>query len=170
MAWTKEEKEFLIRHYNNGTFKDMAIALDKKESTVRVMAKRLGLSKKEHIEAGKKKCSKCGFISTANTEHFPKDLSKKDGLHNYCKDCHREYRYKKKAGLKKCNNCELVKSKLEFQVRKNNKDGLDTICKDCRRIKQRLYRLKAEREKHYDAIEESKRIERYMKRYGNKWD
>ena len=171
MAWSKEEKEFLIRHYNNGTFKDMAIALDKKESTVRVMAKRLGLSKKEHIEADKKKCSKCGFISPANTEFFPKDTSKKDGLHNYCKICHKEYRYKRKAGLKKCKECNEVKSKLDFQVRKNNKDGLDKICKDCRNKKQRLYRLKQEKESYYEAKEkEFERLERYIKRYGSRWD
>ena len=171
MAWSREEKEFLIRNYNNGTFKEMAIALDKKESTVRVMAKRLGLSKKEHIEADKKKCSKCGFISPANTDFFPKDRSKKDGLHNYCKNCHREYRYKKVVGSKRCNDCKQIKSKLDFQTRKNNKDRLDTICKDCRNTKQRLYRLKQEKESYYKAKEkEFERLERYMKRYGNKWD
>lgn len=143
MAWSKEEKDFLIRAYTDTTFKEIANALDKKESTVRVMAKRLGLTKKEHIEADKKKCSKCGWIYPADTDHFPKDTSKKDGLHNYCKDCHREYRDKKKAGVKKCNKCELNKSKLEFQVRKNNKDGYDNYCKECRNeIQRQQYRNK----------------------------
>ena len=122
MAWTKEEKDYLINMNKVITFKEISIILNKKESTVRVMAKRLGLSKKEHIEADKKKCSKCGFISPANTDFFPKDASKKDGLHNYCKICHREYRYKRKAGLKKCKECNEVKSKLDFQIRKKNED------------------------------------------------
>ena len=170
MAWSKEEKDFLIRAYTDTTFKEIANALDKKESTVRVMAKRLGLTKKEHIEADKKKCSKCDWIYPADTDHFPKDTSKKDGLHNYCKVCHREYRYKKKAGVKKCNNCESIKSKLEFQVRKNNKDGLDNICKECRSIKQKEYQLKSSMEDYFEAREkEAERIERYIKRYGNKY-
>lgn len=171
MAWSKEEKDFLIRAYTDNTFKEIANALDKKESTVRVMAKRLGLTKKEHIEADKKKCAKCSCIYPADTDHFPKDTSKKGGLRNYCKDCHREYRYKKKAGIKKCNECNEIKSKLDFQARKNNKDGLDKICRDCRNTKQRLYRLKLEKERFYESREkEFERLERYMKRYGNKWD
>ena len=163
MTWTKEEKEFLIKHYKKGTFKNISIALDKKESTVRSMAKRLGLTKKEHIEAGKKRCSKCSLIYPADTDHFPKDTSKKDGLHNYCKDCHTQYRYKKKAGVKKCNECNEIKSKLDFQVRKNNKDRLDKICKDCRNKKQRLYRLRLEKEKYYESKEkEFELLERYI--------
>lgn len=140
MAWSREEKEFLINHYSTDDCKTMAIALDKKESTIRVMAKRLGLTKRGNgVEAGKKKCSKCGFIYPANRDHFSKDISKSDGLHYHCKDCQRNYRYIKKAGTKKCNKCELVKSKLQFQVRKNNKDGLDTICKECRNQYQNNY-------------------------------
>ena len=158
MAWTKEEKDYLINMNKVITFKEISIILNKKESTVRVMAKRLGLSKKENIEAGKKKCSKCGFIYPANTKHFPKDISKKDGLHNYCKDCHREYRYKKKAGLKKCNKCELVKCKLEFQVRKNNKDGYDNYCKECRNeIQRQQYRNK----EHYISKNKMEHIKKY---------
>ena len=166
MAWSKEEKDFLVRAYTDDTFKNIAIALDKKESTVRVMAKRLGLSKKENIEADKKKCSKCGVIHPADTNFFPKDKSKNDGLHNYCKDCHRSYRLKKVVGTKKCKICRQTKSKLDFQTRKNNKDRLDTICKHCRNTKQRLYRLKLEKESYYEAKEkEFERLEIYMKRY-----
>lgn len=142
MAWNEEEKDFLIRLYKDSSNKDLSIALNKKENTIRVMAKRLGLTKKNHIEANKKKCAKCEFIYPANTEHFPIDKSKTDNLHNYCKECHRNYRLKKKIGNKKCNKCELIKSKLEFQVRKNNRDGLDTICRECRSIKQREYYIK----------------------------
>lgn len=160
MAWSREEKEFLINHYNNGTYKEMAIALDKKESTIRVMAKRLGLTKRDNcVEAGKKKCSKCGFIYPANTDHFSKDISKSDGLHCHCKDCQREYRFVKKAGTKKCNKCELVKSKLQFQVRKNNKDGLDTICKECRNHYQNNYYKKS-------IYDRDNRKSEHIKKYG----
>lgn len=139
MAWSEQEKEFLIREYKESTFKQIAEVINKKESTVRTMASRLGLTKNGQLEPDKKKCSKCGFIYPKDTDHFPRDTSKKDGLHNYCKECHRVYRYKKKQGTKKCNNCERIKSKLDFRVRKNNKDGLDNICKTCRSIKQREY-------------------------------
>lgn len=165
MAWSEQEKEFLVREYKESTFKQIAEAINKKESTVRVMAKRLGLSKNGNIEADKKKCSKCEFIYPANTDFFPKDNSKKDGLHNHCKDCHREYRYKKKQGVKKCNNCECIKSKLDFQVRKNNKDGLDNICKTCRSVKARKYLRKSKPKGTPE--EERKRLEKYMEKYGH---
>ena len=160
MAWTKEEKDCLINLCKVTTFKEISITLNKKESTVRVMAKRLGLNKKEHVEANQKKCSKCGFVYPASTDYFPKDVSKKDGLHNYCKDCHREYRYKKKAGFKKCNKCELIKCKLEFQVRKNNKDGYDNYCKECRSYMQKKYY----REKEHNYVSKSKL--NHIKKYG----
>jgi hypothetical protein len=44
-----------------------------------------------------KKCSNkdCGEVLPADTDHFPKNKSSRDGLGHWCKKCHSVYRTKK---------------------------------------------------------------------------
>ena len=91
----------------------------------------------------KKRCSKCGKLKDESA--FPKDRTRKDGLHQRCKACKNEYsrqRYKSKqessggkAGdpdLKKCSGCGELKKRSEYSKDRTKKDGLYHLCKVCR--------------------------------------
>ncbi len=90
-----------------------------------------------------KRCSKCGKLK--NESEFPKDRTRKDGLHQRCKACKNSYsrqRYKTKQeskeddveshDLKKCSGCGELKARSEFSKDRTKKDGLYHLCKVCR--------------------------------------
>jgi len=90
-----------------------------------------------------KRCSKCGKLK--NESEFPKDRTRKDGLHQRCKACKNAYsrqRYKTKQefktdtigsnNLKKCSGCGEIKARSEFSKDRTKKDGLYHLCKVCR--------------------------------------
>ncbi len=90
-----------------------------------------------------KRCSKCGKLK--NESDFPKDRTRKDGLHQRCKACKNEYsrqRYQTKQeskgdniesnDLKKCSGCGELKARSEFSKDRTKKDGLYHLCKVCR--------------------------------------
>ena len=90
-----------------------------------------------------KRCSKCGKLKKES--EFPKDKTRKDGLHQRCKACKNAYsrqRYniskgiqKDKAGrgvMKSCSGCGKQKVKSAFSKDRTKKDGLYHLCKVCR--------------------------------------
>lgn len=87
-----------------------------------------------------KRCSNCGKLK--NESEFPKDRTRKDGLHQRCKACKNAYsrrHYKNlldaqesKTGTKKCSGCGKLKKRKEFSKDKTKKDGLYHLCKICR--------------------------------------
>jgi len=90
-----------------------------------------------------KRCSKCGKLKDESA--FPKDRTRKDGLHQRCKACKNEYsrqRYKStqespagKVGnsdLKRCSGCGELKERSEYSKDQTKKDGLYHLCKECR--------------------------------------
>jgi hypothetical protein len=90
-----------------------------------------------------KKCSKCGKLKKESD--FPKDRTRKDGLHQRCKACKNAYsrqRYKTKQGaskgkvenknMKKCSGCGKLKPRSEYSKDRTKKDGLYHLCKVCR--------------------------------------
>jgi len=101
-----------------------------------------------------KRCSKCGKLK--NESEFPKDRTRKDGLHQRCKACKNAYsrqHYKTKQdaqdggtdkGVKKrCSSCGKLKARTEFSKDRTKKDGLYHLCKVCRST----YRRKNKEEK-----------------------
>ena len=96
-----------------------------------------------------KKCSKCG--KTKPESEFPKDRTRKDGLHQRCKACKNAYsrqRYKTKRGassgkvekdnMKRCSGCGQLKTRDEYSKDRTKKDGLYHLCKVCRSSYRRL--------------------------------
>ena len=90
-----------------------------------------------------KRCSKCGKLK--DESEFPKDRTRKDGLHQRCKACKNAYsrqRYKNKQesktdttgnkNLKRCSDCGELKARSEFSKDRTKKDGLYHLCKVCR--------------------------------------
>ncbi|MBW2143413.1 MAG: hypothetical protein JRG75_03325 [Deltaproteobacteria bacterium] len=87
-----------------------------------------------------KKCSKCGKLKRES--EFPKDRTRKDGLHQRCKACKNAYsrqHYKTMQdapgsgpGMKSCSSCEKLKPMSEFSRDRTKKDGLYHLCKVCR--------------------------------------
>ena len=102
-----------------------------------------GLMKKQGKEPIMKKCSKCGKLK--DRSDFPKDRTRKDGLHQRCKACKNAYsrqRYKTKQGvpkgkvesenMKKCSGCGELKPRSDYSKDRTKKDGLYHLCKVCR--------------------------------------
>ncbi|SPD76496.1 hypothetical protein PITCH_A980010 [uncultured Desulfobacterium sp.] len=90
-----------------------------------------------------KRCSECGKLK--NEDSFPKDKTRKDGLHQRCKECKNKYnrkRYKTSQSmkekiaeeevLKSCSRCGELKSVSEFSRDRTKKDGYYHLCKVCR--------------------------------------
>jgi len=90
-----------------------------------------------------KRCSKCGKLK--DESEFPKDRTRKDGLHQRCKACKNEYsrqRYKsnqespegkaENSDLKRCSGCGELKNRSEYSKDRTKKDGLYHLCKVCR--------------------------------------
>ena len=90
-----------------------------------------------------KRCSKCGKLK--DESEFPKDRTRKDGLHQRCKACKNEYsrqRYQSKqespegnaenSDLKRCSGCGELKNRSEYSKDRTKKDGLYHLCKVCR--------------------------------------
>jgi hypothetical protein len=99
--------------------------------------------KKQGRELIMKKCSKCGKLK--DESDFPKDRTRKDGLHQRCKACKNAYsrqRYNTNQGtpkgnvesenMKKCSGCGELKSRSEYSKDRTKKDGLYHLCKVCR--------------------------------------
>ena len=90
-----------------------------------------------------KRCSKCGTLKDESM--FPKDRTRKDGLHQRCKECKNAYsrnRYQashtareedtEDGNLKKCSGCGELKERSEYSRDRTKKDGFYHLCKDCR--------------------------------------
>lgn len=90
-----------------------------------------------------KRCSKCGKLKKESD--FPKDKTRKDGLHQRCKACKNAYsrqRYESGRGtqeskanrgvMKRCSGCGKLKEKSAFSKDRTKKDGLYHLCKVCR--------------------------------------
>ncbi len=90
-----------------------------------------------------KLCAMCGKLK--DESEFPKDRTRKDGLHQRCKSCKNEYsrqRYKTQqelsdettvnTDLKKCSGCGELKTRSDFSKDRTKKDGLYHLCKICR--------------------------------------
>lgn len=92
-----------------------------------------------------KKCSKCGELKEATTEHFYKKKNVKSGLTAMCKECILLTRRKgnnnsidrrvDKYGNKACTVCGEIKPYTQefFYKKKGNKYGLASDCKECSR-------------------------------------
>ena len=71
--------------------------------------------KKETIEKGIKKCSKCGRILPKTPEYFTRDRSKKDGLRSECKECDgRVFTINKKSKTRA--KSKYIKAKVNFDI------------------------------------------------------
>ncbi len=87
-----------------------------------------------------KRCSKCGNLK--DEIEFPKDRTRKDGLHQRCKACKNAYSRQhyqttqntqdSEVSMKKCSGCGQVKPRSEFSKDRTKKDGLYHLCKVCR--------------------------------------
>ncbi len=90
-----------------------------------------------------KRCLKCGKLK--HESEFPKDRTRKDGLHQRCKVCKNAYnrkRYSAKQQVqkvksdsvskKRCSNCGKLKARSEYSKDRTKKDGLYHLCKVCR--------------------------------------
>ncbi|RLC32266.1 MAG: hypothetical protein DRH37_01045 [Deltaproteobacteria bacterium] len=90
-----------------------------------------------------KRCSSCGKLKKES--EFPKDRTRKDGLHQRCKACKNAYsrqHYKKRQDArstgsgqnrtKQCSGCGKQKPVSEFSKDRTKKDGLYHLCKTCR--------------------------------------
>ena len=87
-----------------------------------------------------KRCSKCGKLKKES--EFPKDRTRKDGLHQRCKACKNAYsrqHYKTildaqdgGGDMKSCSSCGKLKPRSEFSRDRTKKDGLYHLCKVCR--------------------------------------
>ncbi len=87
-----------------------------------------------------KKCSRCGTLK--NESEFPKDRTRKDGLHQRCKACKNAYSRKhyktiqnvqdSGESMKRCSSCGELKARSEFSKDRTKKDGLYHLCKVCR--------------------------------------
>lgn len=112
--------------------------------TVNVRRVAVGLPKYGKTEAGRynlgmKICPRC--LRELDTSEFPRNVSKKDGLGNYCSECNRlvqkEYRArlseraKEPASLKTCARCKDEKPAGEFFANRSRADGLSGFCKAC---------------------------------------
>ena len=90
-----------------------------------------------------KRCSKCGSLKDESS--FPKYKTRKDGLHQRCKECKNKYnrkRYKttqtgkenrtEEDVFKRCSRCGELKSVSGFSKDRTKKDGYYHLCKVCR--------------------------------------
>ena len=90
-----------------------------------------------------KRCSKCGKLK--DESFFPKDKTRKDGLHQRCKECKNNYNRKRYTNTqtgkeknteediqKRCSSCGELKHVSEFSRDRTKKDGYYHLCKVCR--------------------------------------
>ena len=146
--WTEEEIQFLRFAYPNKdiTTRDICEVLGRNIDTIHKKASEMKLRKyKEVLPNGLKRCRRCKTIFTL--EMFPGKKNK----HDWCKECHKEYKeeYKKKVKstevkstevkstevksteVKKCPRCNELKSILNFNKNKARHDGLEQYCSSC---------------------------------------
>ena len=136
--WTDEEIQFLKFAYPNKdiTTRDICEVLGRNIDTIHKKASEMKLRKyKEVLPNGLKRCRRCKTIFTL--EMFPGKKNK----HDWCKECHKEYKeeYKKKVKstevksteVKKCPRCNELKSILNFNKNKARYDGLEQYCSSC---------------------------------------
>ncbi len=99
----------------------------------------------------KKICNKCKVEK--DISNFHKKKGDKYGVRYICKKCREsgteEYYEKKrliKLGLKKCNQCQLIKSVQEFSARASRNNNPESYCKKCnsKRSKQYYYKYPEE--------------------------
>lgn len=103
-----------------------------------------------------KTCSKCNKEYPATIEYFYINNKNKDKLHNWCKNCQKEYdlnRSKNKdkiiqrqnlasKQMKECIKCKQIKQYSDFNKDSNKSDGLSSVCKECDRLSSQEYRNK----------------------------
>lgn len=109
--WTKEEKDFLKRVYNEYPITEIVDALGKTFPTVLRQCKVMGLEKEEVLPKDpehNKICSKCKK-ELPKTEFYNK-RDKKDGLDSQCKKCAKESKAKS-TQKRKMENTEYMKNK-----------------------------------------------------------
>lgn len=97
-------------------------------------------SEEKREKLSMKRCSKCGKLKDESA--FPKDRTRKDGLHQRCKACKNAYsrqHYKTIQNVqdsgkstKTCSSCGKTKARSEFSKDRTKKDGLYHLCKVCR--------------------------------------
>lgn len=101
-----------------------------------------------------KTCTKCHKEYPATAEYFCKNSKNIDGLHNWCKNCQKEYdlnRSKNKNKLlqeqdlaskqiKICTKCNKALPFSAFNSDRNKKYGLSSICKECDKANSKRYR------------------------------
>jgi len=95
-----------------------------------------------------KKCSQCKLYKIK--DEFAKNPTRKDGLDNNCKECHKEnYESSKEKNKiiyeeKKCSKCDTVKNISKFYNRIGSSDGKTSECIECSKI---MYKNRAESRK-----------------------
>ena len=91
-------------------------------------------------ENGLKKCSKCGEVK--GVEEFGRDMSRKDGLTHYCKECGRIVRNKFIESHEGYAKCQYQKNKntLRLSSKKYREKNIDII-REKDRLRCRRYRL-----------------------------
>lgn len=128
------------------------------------------LERSKNIIPDTKHCIGCNKIK--NSTEFDKKPDTIDQLQQKCKECNKEKRILKKDEnkirvlndnyTKKCNNCNIIKSKQEFYSQVYSTDGIGTICRLCEIQKSREWRSN-----NSDKIIEYRRKE-YLKNYKNR--
>lgn len=88
-------------------------------------------------------CKKCD--TEKPTSEFYKSEKAKDGLHQWCKACFKEYNKEKHLARttpkKRCSGCGIDKPTSEFYKNRSTKDGLQFECKECKDSRTRKARL-----------------------------
>ncbi len=86
--------------------------------------------KKESLQDGFKKCSKCKEIKPFS--EFNKNSASKDGYKYYCRKCTNKPKEELPDGYKRCTKCKDIKSLDEFFNEPRNKtNGKSSACKKC---------------------------------------
>jgi len=89
-----------------------------------------------------KRCSRCG--ETKAVSEFSQRSASSDGLHYYCRPCHKVLNrgaYKKRKGrpaeptlvdsMKRCRRCREDKPDTSFHLHSGRSDGRTRICRAC---------------------------------------
>ena len=95
------------------------------------------------IKPQTKICKKCDAEKPMS--EFYKSEKAKDGHHQWCKTCFKEYNKEKRLARtttkKLCSGCGIDKPTSEFYKNKSKKDGLQFECKECKDSRTRKARL-----------------------------
>lgn len=126
----------LATEYHKSSHQPMGIEYSCKRCRSDQNKKRLEKKRSKIVEITMKKCSMCN--EELGISNFWKSCGYKDGYYKFCKPCGIIVRKKQQKDfcksnkkVKKCGNCDVIKSIDNFGSLHASSDGLQYKCKDC---------------------------------------